>query len=206
MSVRHPDVELKATGDGTLRTAVRGEFVAATRSMRFFSEEQFAPPYRWSGRFRVHERLANGWPRWDGKPVTYDHSVVFHPMTMPDEPGSSNHNNIVLTVFKEGTVAGGIGGISAEIHDDASPSGSTYGARSGYVSRDRQPFGPMGDGWHDFVVTVDSPGAYRLTLDGVTILDVVEREPTSMFGDRFAVGLRVDAFDIEFDDLQVVEE
>lgn len=205
MSDRHPDVELKATGNGTVRTAVRGEFVAATRSMRFFSVEEFTPPYAFSGRFRVHERLANGWLRWDGQPITYDHAVVFHPAVMLDEPGGANWNNLVLSVFREGTVGGGIGGVSAELHDPASPRGSTYGVRSGYASRVREPFGPMGTGWHDFTVTVDSPTAYRLTLNGVVVLDVVEREPASMRGDRFAVGLRVDGFDIELDDLQVVE-
>lgn len=205
MSVRHPDVQLARTGDGTLRTMVRGEFVAGERAMRFFSEEQYRPPYVWTGRFRIHERLANGWPRWDGKPVTYDHSLVFHPATMPDAPGSSNWNNLVFTMYKEATVAnGGIGGISAELHDPA-VGDSVYGARTGYVSRARQPYPAMDNDWHDFTVEVDSPAEYRLIVDGVTLLDVVEKEPTSMQGDRFAVGLRVDAFDIEFNDLLVEE-
>lgn len=203
MSVRHPDVQLAETRTDTLRTQVKGEFVAGKRSMRFFSEETFKPPYVWTGRYRVVERLDNGWPRWDGKPVTYDHSLVFHPMTMPDQPGSSNWNNIVLSMYREGTVAGGIGGISAEIHVPGSPRGSVYGARSGYLSRVRQPFGRMDNRWHDFRVEVDSTAAYRLIVDGVVLLDVLEKQPTSMFGDEFAVGLRLDGFDIEFDDMFV---
>jgi hypothetical protein len=191
-----PGMTLTPTAEG-VRTAFDGKFGAHGTYSRWSTNETWMPPYTFTGRMKVRSRLTPF--TIGGKPVTYTPSIVWHVASMPDEPGGVNANNLVVGI-------GGAGaanvGASAELYRPETGR-STYGVRTGYVSRLREPSPDPVDGeWHTFAAVMLAYDRYQLWWDGTLIADIVEKQPASMRG-RLSIGLRLDSFDVELADLDV---
>ena len=154
---------------------------------RYATRQLWEPPFRWSGRIRVLERMPSPWRLWDGDEISYRPAVVFFVQHQ------DNDHNVLIGVGGEGQR---LVSISAELPDG-------YGARTGYESRVRVPsFDLAGTGWHTFDAVVDDHHRYRLRLDGAVLADVVEKQPATLSG-PVGVGLRLDFFDVEVADMVV---
>jgi hypothetical protein len=187
-------------GGGVLRNATNGDVAERGSYFRFASDQDFAPPYVWSGKIRTISLMeppvfSNGTPAW------YEPGLVFHPMYGSSTTAAKGNDENVL-IGLGGAASEGHVGISAELR--AERPDTPYGARSGYVNRVRgvAPT-PFFDGaWHLFDITVHSHAHYTLQWDGVIMADVEEKLPATMAG-RNRVGLRADFLGIEIKDFSV---
>lgn len=186
------------TSDG-LRTHTGGRAGMAQGYFRAMSADLYRPPYSVSGWMKVNAKMNP--PRFpDGRPVTYDPSIVFQPLHGSDLTWySGNEQNVII---RFGGAAQENVSVSAEVGGPGAP----YGRRTGYISRYRAPnFDPADGKWHRFDVSVPSLNAYSLSWDGIVLADVVEQEPASFFGGRAGFGLRLDFFDVTVKDVTVTE-
>jgi len=193
------------TGPGIQRNATAGNVDARGSYYRFASEQDYAPPYVWSGSVRTISLMSP--PVFeDGTPAHYRPGLVFHPMYgSSTTPAAGNDENVLIGLGTYDRPAGHVG-ISAELRMER-PS-KPYGSRSGYARKHVRGVtpSPFFDGeWHDFEVTVHSHDHYTLTWDGVVLADVLENSPATMAG-RNRVGLRCDFTDIEIKDFKVTTE
>jgi|GEM_PF-1480389 len=193
-----------ATGPGVLRNARSGDVNGRGVYYRFQSEQDYAPPYVWSGSVRTISLMSP--PVFeDGTPAWYRPGLVFHPMYgSSSTPAAGNEENVLIGLGTYDRPEGHVG-ISAELR--AERPAEPYGSRSGYArkhARQPAPF-PFWDGlWHNFEIVVHSHAHYTLMWDGVMLADVLENSPATMSG-RNRVGLRCDFTDIEIRDWAVQE-
>jgi hypothetical protein len=191
-------------GGGVLRNAFNGKTGERGFYYRFSSDQDFAPPYVWSGKIRTVSMMTP--PVFsNGTPAHYRPGLVFHPMYgSSTTAAASNDENVLIGLGTYDRPAGHVG-ISAELR--AERPGAPYGVRSGYVNRTRGVTpSPFFDGaWHAFKVTVHSHAHYTLEWDGVILADVEEKMPATMAG-RNHVGLRADFLDIEIKDFDVTTD
>jgi hypothetical protein len=168
---------------------------------RLASNQKFVPPYVWTGKIRLHEVMdppifGFGWRA--GQQATYDPKLNWHPMY------ASNDRNIVCGF---GTRANPTHpGVSAEMRDIRPE--QPYGVRTGYVQRVRHnlPYDPCDGQWHTFRWEVNSTAEYKLYWDGILVLDVIEKVPTTIdYGVPVSVGLRLDFLDVDFAENEVTQ-
>ena len=193
-----------ATGPGVLRNARSGDVDGRGVYYRFQSEEDYAPPYVWSGSIRTISLMSP--PVFeDGTPAWYRPGLVMHAMYGSGKGVAGNDENVLIGLGTYDRPEGHVG-ISAELR--AERPAEPYGSRSGYARKHANlpaPF-PFWDGeWHDFEIEVLSHEHYRLSWDGVVLADVLENLPATMSG-RNRVGLRCDFTDIEIRDFKVTTE
>ena len=178
---------LKPTSTGTLRTAFNGRHGAHGVYHRYGTDQYFEPPYTFSFGLRVHARKQPYTFEWGGT-AGYEPAIVIHPMHgMSRTAAHANAENIVMAFGKldKPQVS-----VSAEID-------GRYGFRTGYLNRERgDNFDPVGKGWLNVIVTVESHDHYTLHVDGAKLIDLTETRPTTMFG-PIGIGLRLDFFDAE---------
>ena len=186
--------ELVDTGNGTLRTAdAYGNVGAHPIYARFASKERFTPPYTWSGLMLVRDRLDDVFIESESRAPTWDWSLALHPMH-----DSNDENHVVgLSDSRQETVR-----VSAECIVDGV---HAYRYRTGLGSRYRGDQVNLVDGaWHEFKCEVLSYNEYKVSVDGVLLVHVVEQSPTTIQTPT-QVALRLDFFDVELSAVRVTK-
>jgi hypothetical protein len=182
------------TGNGTLRTAdADGNVGAHPIYARFASKERFTPPYTWSGLMLVRDRLDDVFIESESRAPTWDWSLALHPMH-----DSNDENHVVgLSDSRQETVR-----VSAECIVDGV---HAYRYRTGLGSRYRGDQVNLVDGaWHEFKCEVMSYNEYKVSVDGVPLVHVVEQSPATIQTPT-QVALRLDFFDVELSAVRVTK-
>ena len=189
------------------RTSFEGEPGAHGTYFRAGSNELFVPPYTWTMRMKVRERL-QPFLLINGVTVDwYSPAINFFPMHLHDEGIAT----CVLNGLGGGTNERGYQTdlaplVSASAKKKDPPPRGSYGVASGYESRfNGTNFDPCDGEFHDVRIEVLSYTHYQLWWDEELKADIVEREPATMAG-AVGVGLRLDFYDVEIQDEQVIEE
>jgi hypothetical protein len=177
-----------------LRTAdANGRIGAHPIYARFASEQRFSPPYTWSGRMMVRERLEDPYIKSEQRRPTWDWAVTFHPMH------DSNDENVFFAIGdkRQTKVRVSAESIVEGVH--------SYRYRTDLVKRTAaKQIDPVDGRWHDFRCEVLSYSEYKLFWDDKEIVHVIEAHPTTI-GKPTQVALRLDFFDVEISDVKVTE-
>lgn len=182
--------ELLPTSGGGSRTGYAGKVGAWGVYHRFMSYESWKPPYFWTGEFAIHGFVDP--PVFiNGNPAHYNPGIVFHPLFVHDG---------LNTLIRFNSPGQKKFSLSAE-----TPT-SGYGVLNGYHQRTREDnIDLINTGWHSFEVQVQSALEYSLYIDGELKAHAQENDPGSMGpSSEFKVGLRLDFFDVEFRNMNVV--
>lgn len=150
---------------------------------RHASVRRYLPPYTWSGRIRVLDRMdAPVWIPSEQRWSTWDHGVVWHVAHVSNDLNW----NVTWSPSRQTT------GVFTEV-DGA---GTWTWGKPGFVFRG--PPMPLGDGqWHEWRAEVPEHGRFRFFCDGQLVAEGLEAAP-SMSG-AVEVGLRLDFYDVEIE-------
>jgi hypothetical protein len=181
----YSDGVLVSPGANRWRTAHRVKGVGAWPIYhRHVSNEVFVPPFRFSGRFLVRERLNSVWIESEQREPTWDWGLCFFPLHV------NNDNNLVARFWNRAQRLT----LSQEHNHKYTNVGKFINVPN-----------PQLDVWHSFVFDVKSYTQYDLMLNNQQIGGWLFPEISDILRVPVNVGFRCDFFDVEFDNIQVTE-
>lgn len=182
----YSDGVLVPSGKNRWRTAHRSKGVGAWPIYhRHVSNEVFVPPFTFSGRIFVRERLEKVWIESEQRAPTWDWGFCFFPIHV------NNDNNLVARFWNSVQRLT----LSQEENHKYTP-----------VDRFLFVSTPATNIWHDFSFDVKSYSNYSLFFDGKLLKTWSFPEISQNLLKPVNVGFRCDFFDVEFDQISVSEQ